>query len=76
LALAGVLLLGFGFRRSARRWLVLVLLAAAGLAGLTGISACAGTGNGLTPGTFPYTIVGTDNTTNESVSSSFMVTVP
>jgi len=75
-ALAGVLLLGFGLRRRASRWLAVALLALAGLAGLAGISACVGVGNGLTTGTYPYTITGTDMSTNTTASSSFMVTVP
>ena len=76
LALAGALLLGWGLRRRASRWLVVGLLAVGALAGLAGISACMGYGSGFTPGTFPYTITGTDTTTNASVSSTFMVTVP
>jgi hypothetical protein len=56
LALAGALLLGFGLRRRASRWLMLVLLAVGALAGLAGISACTGSGNGMTSGTYPYTI--------------------
>lgn len=76
LALAGALLLGWGLRRRASRWLVVGLLAVGALAGLAGISACMGYGSGFTPGTFPYTITGTDTSTNASVSSTFMVTVP
>jgi hypothetical protein len=56
LALAGALLLGFGMRRRASRWLTLVLLAVGTLAGPAGISACGGSGNGMTPGTYLYTI--------------------
>ncbi len=75
-AVAGALLLGLGLRRRARRWLVLGVFAAGALAGFAGISACAANGNGLTQGTFPYTVVATDTTTNAMVSSTFMVTVP
>jgi hypothetical protein len=57
LALAGALMLGFGFRRRARRGLLLAVLAACTLAGAAGMSACGG-GNSktMTPGTYPYTI--------------------
>ncbi len=56
LSLAGALMLGFGLRRKARRWLVLALIATGTLAGLAGISACAGGSNGMTPGGYQYTI--------------------
>jgi hypothetical protein len=56
LALAGALLFGFGLRRRARRWLVTTLFAVITLAGVAGISACAGGSNGMTPGTYQYTI--------------------
>ncbi len=49
LALAGALLLGFGFRRRRARWLTLTLLAMGALAGLAGISACGGNNNVVTP---------------------------
>lgn len=75
LAVTGALLLGLSVRRRARRWLVLGVFAAGALAGFAGISACGANGNGLTQGTFPYTVVGTDTTTNATVSSTFMVTV-
>ena len=56
LALAGALMLGFSFRRRARRWLVLTVLAAGTLTGLAGIGACGGNSNAMTPGTYQYTI--------------------
>jgi hypothetical protein len=57
LALAGALMLGFGFRCRARRALFLAVLAACTLAGAAGISACGGgNSNTMTPGTYPYTI--------------------
>lgn len=55
LVLAGALMLGFGARRRAMRWLALVLLAAGSLAGVAGISGCIA-GNVMTPGTYPYII--------------------
>jgi len=55
LALAGALLLGFGLRRRASRWLTMVLLAAGTLVGVSGISGCL-TGPPMTPGTYQYTI--------------------
>jgi hypothetical protein len=59
LAMAGALMLGFGFQRRTQRWLAMVLLAAGALAGLAGISACGGVSNAMTPGTYQYTITGT-----------------
>jgi hypothetical protein len=75
LALAGVLLIGFGFRSRAPRWLVLMLCALGTLAGLAGISACANN-NVVTPGTYAYTITVTDVNTGVSVNASVNVTVP
>lgn len=76
LALAGALLLGFGFRRRAAHWLTLFLLAAGTLASLAGISACGANNNVVTPGTYAYTLTATDVSTAASVSSSFNLTVP
>jgi hypothetical protein len=77
LALAGALLLGFGFRRKTKHWFTLALLAIGTLASLAGISACSGGNNGVvTPGTYAYTISAMDTKTSVSVSSSFNVTVP
>jgi len=57
LSLAGVLMLGFGLWRKARRWLILAVFAIGALAGLAGISACSGgSSNGATPGIYQYTI--------------------
>jgi hypothetical protein len=56
LALAGALLVGFGFRRGASRGLALTLLAAATLACLEAISACGGNSNAMTPGAYQFTI--------------------
>jgi hypothetical protein len=56
MALSGALLLTFGLRRRARRWLTLAVLAAATLTGLAGMSACGGSRNSMTPGTYSYVI--------------------
>jgi hypothetical protein len=80
LALAGALMLGFGFRRRASRWLTLLLLAAGALASATGISGCSA-GNPMTSGTYQYTITAhwvdpvTTNTGIE-VTTNINVTVP
>jgi hypothetical protein len=76
LALAGALLLGFGFRRRRARWLTLTLLAIGALAGLAGISACGANNNVVTPGTYAYTITATDVSTSVSVTTSVSVMVP
>ncbi len=75
LAMAGALLLGFGFRRRAR-WLMLVLFAVGTLAGLAGISACGANNDVVTPGTYAYTITATDINTAVSVTTPVNVTVP
>jgi hypothetical protein len=78
LALAGALLMGFGFRRRTARWLTLTLLAAGTLAGLAGISACGGNKSAVTPGTYAYTITAAelDTSASPSVTISVNVTVP
>jgi hypothetical protein len=76
LALAGVLLVGFGIRRRAVRWLTLTLLAMGTLTGLAGISACSGNNSVVTPGTYAYTIPATDINTQVSQTASINVTVP
>jgi hypothetical protein len=80
LALACALLLGFGFQRRARRWLVLPLLAMGTLAGLAGISACGGNPNAMTPGTYQYTISadneGTVTPLGTLATTTISVTVP
>jgi len=55
LAMAGALMLGFSFRRRARRWLAMVVFATVALVGLAGINGCV-EGNIMTPGTYQYTI--------------------
>jgi hypothetical protein len=55
LALAGVLMVGLGFRR--RRWGRLMALMLMSVACVAGFSACGvSVSNGMTPGTYPYTI--------------------
>jgi hypothetical protein len=76
LALAGVLLLGFGFRRRQPRWLMLTLLAVGTLSGLAAIGACGGGNSAVTPGTYSYTIEARDLNTATPVSALIDVTVP
>jgi len=76
LALAGVLLLGLGFRRRAARRLTLTFLALGALAGLAGISACGGSNSVVTSGTYAYTITAMDMKTNVPVTTMVNVTVP
>jgi hypothetical protein len=80
-ALAGALLLGLGFRRRARRWLVLAVFALGTLAGMLEISACGGSSNAMTPGTYPFTITadnesGSVTPLGRAVSTTINVTVP
>ncbi len=77
-ALAAVLLLGLGFRRRCRGCLALLALCVACLAGMT---ACGGSNNGMTPGTYPYTITAVNNATSTTplsvmVNTTINVTVP
>jgi hypothetical protein len=76
LALAGVFLVGFGFRRRAPRWLAVMLFALGTLAGLAGINACGASNSLVTPGTYAYTISATDINTAATVNASVNVTVP
>ncbi|MFZ0747209.1 MAG: hypothetical protein WAM85_22590 [Terracidiphilus sp.] len=62
-ALAAGLLAGFGLRRKVVRQLPLTLVALGALAGLGGISACGGSSNAMTPGTYQYTLTA-DNESN------------
>jgi hypothetical protein len=75
LALAGVLLVGLGFRQRKARWFTLALFTVGTLAG---INACGSisSSNTLTPGTYPYTFMASDANTNESVTTTVNVTVP
>jgi hypothetical protein len=81
LEFAGALLLGFGLRRRAWRWLTLLLLAVGALAGLAGIFACGSSGNGMTPGTYPYTILAQWESSGPAIlriqtTTTITVTVP
>jgi hypothetical protein len=79
LALAGALLVGLVFRRRGQRWLALTLFAVGSFAGLAGIVACGGNNsnnNGVTPGTYTYTLSAVDMNTSANVTTSIMVTVP
>jgi hypothetical protein len=56
LVLAGVLMLGFGFRRKTLRWFVLTVIAVSALAGALKASVSGRKGTPMTPGTYQYTI--------------------
>jgi hypothetical protein len=72
LALASVALIGLAHRGRALRWLALGALA---ILGLGGISACGGSGNTMTPGTYIYMIQGVD-ATNHVNATQIQLTVP
>jgi len=81
LALAGGLLLGFGLRRRAQRWFALTVLALGALVGLAGMTACGGSFNGMTPGTYQYTLTADNEASpvtplGQGVSTTINVTVP
>ncbi|MGA2886661.1 MAG: hypothetical protein ABSE51_01315 [Terracidiphilus sp.] len=79
LVLAGALMLGFGIQRRAPRWLALSLFSVGALASLTAISACGGSGNGMTPGTYQYMISAGFNETGtaaiQSASTNINLTI-
>ncbi|MFZ1086664.1 MAG: hypothetical protein WAN35_17015 [Terracidiphilus sp.] len=72
LSVAGLLMLGFGFRRWARRWLVLTLLAAGTLVGAGGVSGCVDLNTAMTPGTYQYTITASYQDTASPTSSAIL----
>jgi len=74
-ALAAVFLFGIGLRRRAKRWFSLVLLATGVLTGLAAISACGGSGNSMTPGTYAYNVTATD-ANGVSAATTVNVTIP
>jgi hypothetical protein len=80
LALAGGLLLGFGLWRRPRRWLQLAVLSVAALAALASLSACTGSFNNMTPGTYQYTLTAEDGATVNNLvagaTTTIDVTVP
>lgn len=81
-ALAGVLMLGFGFRWRRARWPGLLLLGVGALIGFAGIGACAGGGSSgtqqtLTPGTYTYTVRAADQSIPQTaMNTTVKVTVP
>jgi hypothetical protein len=78
LALAGALLVGLGLMRRRARWFTLLVLAVSMLAGVAGITSCAG-GKTLTPGVWQYTVTATSIESSPpliSASTTVNVTVP
>ena len=73
LGLAGVLFLGFGFRRRLRHWLALLALSAIGLTGITGCNSFIFIGT--TPGTYGFIIIATDIHTTITVVANIWVFV-
>ena len=75
-ALAGALMLGFGFRRRARGALFVAVLAVCTLAGAAGISACGGgSSKTMTPGTYTYTVTSGFAETGGSMSQTATTTI-
>jgi hypothetical protein len=75
LALAGVFLFCRPLHQRGARWLALVLLGAVTMAGVSACSGAAPIVQG-TSGTYTYAITGTDISTNVTVSTTILVTVP
>lgn len=76
MALAGVLMLGFGLRRRARRWLVLAAFAVVALAGAVGIGACGGNVNTAYPYTISAGFAETGSSAIQLATTTIFVTVP
>jgi hypothetical protein len=83
LSLAGVLFFGFGPGRKIGGRLNTLLVAICAFAILPAITGCGGNSNGMTPGTYPYSITAANQTSNGSntspaqqVSITINVTVP
>jgi hypothetical protein len=73
LILPGALLLGFAFRRRARRWFTVAVLALGTLAGVSGINGCGGDSwMRPTPGTYQYTIVASYQDTANPIGSAIL----
>ena len=77
-ALAAALLLGLRSRRNRWHWTASLVL---GLIGFAGMSACGGSSNSMTPGTYPYRITASTanpltNIAGQGVSTTINVTVP
>lgn len=80
LALAGALMLGFGFRRKTPRWLALTVFAMGALAGALQASASGRKADPMTRGTYQYTISANykakpDAPLGQSVSTNITLTV-
>jgi hypothetical protein len=75
LALAGVFLIGIGFRRRIPRWLLLALFAVGAIASLGAISGCGGSNSVVTSGTYTYIVTATD-TNKLAASTTIELTVP
>jgi hypothetical protein len=77
LALAGALLIGLSSRRKKLRWPTPILFT---LACATALTACGGSTNGTTPGTYQYTVsaetAGTNNPLAAQATTTISVTVP
>lgn len=80
LALAAAMLLGLRFRSRSRSLFAATLLALATLVGFASLSACSGGMNGMTPGTYQYTITagntGSVNNLATQTATTISVTVP
>jgi hypothetical protein len=80
LSLTGAVLFGFGFGRRFRGRLSALLLVLGAFAILPAISACGGGYNGMTPGTYQYTITAGNsaslNPLSAGTSTTVTVTVP
>lgn len=72
LGLAGVLLIGLGFRRKVLRRPASILFT---LACATALTACGGSMNGTTPGTYQYTVSAETADTNNPLAAQAVTTI-
>lgn len=72
LVLVGALLIGFSFRRKALRWPIPILFT---LACATALTACGGSTNGTTPGTYQYTVSAETASSNDPLAAQAATTI-
>jgi hypothetical protein len=69
-------LIGLRFRRRLSRWMVLLVIGAAGLAATAGVTGCIGHGGlAMTPGTYSYTLSAAARSSSATGNTTISVTV-
>jgi hypothetical protein len=72
----GMGLIGLRFRRKLSRWMAMLVLGAAGLAAMAGVTGCIGHGGlAMTPGTYSYTLSAAARSSSATGNTTISVTV-